>query len=122
MRRWSALKHSLVTASRTMKSWNLSTWPEVLLVVRHTRSCGNALEHDVRGKISAVYFEHVLLEHKVLAPECKEIGLRIDYACSKRDMRYLNGATGRAVVVETLDTTIDAEGCGVEEAMLQEFL
>ena len=37
-------------------------------------------------------------------------------------VRYLDGAAGRAVIVKALHTTVDAEGGGVEEAVLQELL
>lgn len=108
--------------SRTIKSWNFSTWPDVLSKVRlRFPKRRNALEDNVGREVRAVNLEHVLLQHEVLTPESEEIGLR-NINQVPRCSTNLNGATGRAVVIETLHTTVDAEGGAVEEAMLQELL
>ena len=62
-------------------------------------------EDRLRGHRGALHLEHALVEDEVLAPEGLEVGL--------------DGAAGRAVVVETGDTTVNLEGGDVEQAGLE---
>ena len=60
------------------------------------------LENLVGGEHAAVDLKHILLEHEVLAPCIGQVGDQ--------------SGTGRAIVIETRDTTVDLEGGGVEHA------
>lgn len=88
----------------------------------NTACASDELEHNVRSEVGAVDLQHVLLQHKVLPPEREQIGLGKSAGTRAPRSAHLNGAAGRAVVVETLDTAVDAEGSGVEEAMLEQLL
>lgn len=64
------------------------------------------LEHDLGRHRGALDLEHVLLEHKVLAPRLREV--------------LLDRAAGRAVVVEAGDGAVDLERGDVEHAALEQ--
>jgi hypothetical protein len=51
-----------------------------------------------------VTLEHVLAQHKVLAPDVDNV--------------VCEGGAGRAIVVETGNTAVDVKGGGVEESSL----
>lgn len=61
-----------------------------------------SLQNLVGGEHAAVDLKHILLEHEVLAPCVGQVGDQ--------------SGTGRAIVKETRDTTVDFEGGGVEHA------
>lgn len=63
------------------------------------------LEHLVGGQHGGVDLEHVVLEHKVVSPRVDNSGLE--------------GASGRAVVVQTGNSVVDLKGGGVEESTLE---
>ena len=64
-----------------------------------------SLEHHLRSHGRALHLEHGLVEDEVLAPERLEVGL--------------DGASGRAVVVEARDAAVDLERGDVEQPLLE---
>jgi len=66
------------------------------------------LENLVRGQDSAVDLEHILLKNEVLPPQVDDVGLQ--------------GAAGRAIVVEARNAAVDLEGGGIEETAAEHGL
>lgn len=123
--KWSARWHSPVLTSRTIMSAKRATWPDALhcfygpgrgrregcklwvmapdeqQAATENPRASHVRKHIVRGHGGAVDLQHVLLQHKVLAPFVDEIGH--------------NGAAGRTIVIETSHTLEEKDVCGEKE-------
>ena len=77
-------------------------------IVARSFVCSHLLEDFLGSDVRAIDFEHAFGENEVFTPESEQVGL--------------HRTTGRTVVIETGDTTIDGERWSVEESSLQKIL